>query len=341
MPRSAPSSRAKPRTPKPYAKPKPKPPTALDDFPIREELRTAEQIFEFGKLLGEGASGKVYLVKRRSNGTPSALKRIPITSGSLDDVEKNLAEVKLWTELSACSPLADDCAIVEVYDWFWTRERPRAGIVLWIQMALVTGGDALDLFYRLQKDPREWASPVVQAELDRVARRLVPVVATLARMHSLGVFHRDIKPGNILVDEERDRFLVADLGGSCSTKLGNCAYITDIGTFSFLDPRVLATGRLDAATDVYSLGVTVWCLLTLMNPPIPADMAEFKQLAKPVRQKELLAYRKGVADAVLSSLPVDSLRATLLAASIRMMDPDHANRPHLAEVAAQARRAGR
>jgi WD40 repeat protein/serine/threonine protein kinase len=97
---------------------------------------------------------------------------------------------------------------------------------------------------------------------------LVRQVAEAAQaLHDRGIIHRDIKPGNIMVS--------ADGASACLMDLG-LAQIADevegrltktrqfVGTLRYASPeQVLAAGRLDAASDVYSLGATLWELLTL------------------------------------------------------------------------------
>jgi WD40 repeat protein/serine/threonine protein kinase len=102
-------------------------------------------------------------------------------------------------------------------------------------------------------------------------RRVVEIVRQVAgaahALHEAGVVHRDIKPGNIMLTADGGHPVLMDLG------LAQLADEADgrltrtrqfLGTLRYASPeQVLAAGQVDRRTDVYSLGVTLWELLTL------------------------------------------------------------------------------
>jgi eukaryotic-like serine/threonine-protein kinase len=108
-----------------------------------------------------------------------------------------------------------------------------------------------------ETNPRSPFSP-------RAAARLAMQAAqALEHAHGLGVLHRDIKPANLLVDD-RGHLWIADFGLARLQGAGDLTLSGDLlGTLRYMSPEQAAGGRiLDPRTDVYSLGATLYELLT-------------------------------------------------------------------------------
>ncbi|MGH3051682.1 MAG: protein kinase domain-containing protein, partial [Gaiellaceae bacterium] len=108
--------------------------------------------------------------------------------------------------------------------------------------------------------------PAGGVDIETFARWFVPVATALAHAHHRGVIHRDVKPGNVLLDEEGNAYLtdfgVALDAGSPEKSTGTMMR----GTPAYLSPEQI---RLDPATprsDVYALGVVAYEMLTGMHP---------------------------------------------------------------------------
>ena len=117
----------------------------------------------------------------------------------------------------------------------------------------------------------EYARPHGRLAPKDLAEMIARVADALQYAHSLGIIHRDVKPSNILIDQERCPHLI-DFGLARSCIDGAEATLSHageiVGTPSYMSPEQ-AEPRLDAigpATDVYSLGATLYTLLAGQPP---------------------------------------------------------------------------
>jgi serine/threonine protein kinase len=103
-------------------------------------------------------------------------------------------------------------------------------------------------------------------------RQVVDLVRQAAEatdaLHKAGIVHRDIKPGNIMITADGSRAVLMDLGLAQFAEQGSSDKLTTtrqfVGTLRYASTgQVAAIDRLDGRTDVYSLGATLWELLTL------------------------------------------------------------------------------
>ena len=165
-------------------------------------------------------------------------------------------------------------AILPVYDYGEADGQP------FFVMRLMTGGSLAD---RLSKGPL----PLAEA-----ARIISTIAGALDEAHHRGIIHRDLKPGNILFDQHNDPFLadfgIAKLSEAGATLTGNVI----VGTPAYMSPE---QGRgekdLDGRSDVYSLGVILFEMLT-DRVPYQADtpMGQIiKHMNSPI--PEILTYQ--------------------------------------------------
>ena len=131
-----------------------------------------------------------------------------------------------------------------------------------IAMEYVQGHDLL----RHTAPSRLLPVPVVLETLARVA-------LALAYAHTQGVVHRDVKPANVMIDPASDTVKVTDFGIARITDASRTRTGMVLGTPSFMSPEQMAGRRVDGRSDLYSLGVMLFQLLTGSLPHASESMA--------------------------------------------------------------------
>jgi tetratricopeptide (TPR) repeat protein len=139
----------------------------------------------------------------------------------------------------------------------WRRQRPPAG-------ATPQAGSATAII-SLGETVEVGGAPAGERHWRRVARIGVQVAQALDYAHQQGTLHRDIKPANLLLDPHGTVW-ITDFGLAKLTAQENLTSTGDIvGTLNYLAPEVLR-GQADCRSDIYSLGLTLYELLTLERP---------------------------------------------------------------------------
>ena len=202
--------------------------------------------------LGRGAMGVVYKGEDPKIHRIVALKTVSISEFDEDRVEEMKA--RFFREAESAGLLTHP-HIVTIYDCGEEHD------LAYIAMEFLDGHDL-----------REYVKPGHLLPVRETLCIVADVAEALDYAHTKGVVHRDIKPANIMRLKDTQVVKVTDFGiaritASSTTKTG-----VILGTPSYMSPEQIAGQRVDGRSDIFSLGVILFELLTGHRPFTGADM---------------------------------------------------------------------
>src|SRR5216110_2968534 len=228
-------------------------------MPIRPEDELGTHVaqvlsanYELESEVGRGGMGIVYCARDRRLKREIAIKVLPPELSFRADIRQRfLREAETAAQLNHPN-------IVPIYT---VKERDN---LVYFVMAYIKGDN---LGVRLQQH-----GPIPPVEVRRILRE---VADALAYAHNRNVIHRDIKPDNIIIDEETGRAMVTDFGiARALTDSGDSRLTATgmaIGTPAYMSPEQSAGDRaIDGRSDLYSLGVVGYQMLC-GQPPFVAS----------------------------------------------------------------------
>ncbi len=228
---------------------------------LRHKASEARKVgpYQLKRRLGAGGMGEVYLAEHALLRRPCAVKLIrPERAGDPHHVRRFEREVQATATLTHPNT-------VEIFDYGHAED----GTFYYV-MEYLSGLSLAELVGRAGPLPPE-----------RVVHLLRQVCGALREAHALGLVHRDVKPGNVLVCERGGQYDVAKLldfglvrvcipDGQTLTQEGTIA-----GTPAYMSPEQAGgRGNPDARSDIYSLGAVAYFLLTGQPPFLRATAVQ-------------------------------------------------------------------
>ncbi len=207
--------------------------------------------YEIEKLIGQGAMGEVYLGRDPSIGRVVAIKTLPLAS-EFEPEELDEIRSRFFHEAAAAGRL-NHTNIVTIYDVGEEHD------LAFMAMEYIDG-------YSLNQH----AKPGSLLPIERVVRYIADTADALDYAHGEGIVHRDVKPANLMIDKAKDLVKITDFGiaritSSSRTKTGML-----LGTPSYMSPEQAMGHPVDHRADIFSLGTTLFVLLTGQKP-FPGD----------------------------------------------------------------------
>jgi serine/threonine-protein kinase len=198
--------------------------------------------YEILEVLGQGGMGAVYRVRNVLSDRHEAMKHVlPHIASSPEAADRFLREIKIQASLQHPNIAA-----------LHTAMRVEEGIVMIMELV---DGQSLAALLR--------AGPLPVAPAVRIADE---ILGALAYAHEQGVVHRDIKPANVLITSrgvpKLTDFGISRAAGKESITRSGMA----IGSLHYMSPEQVMSKNADERSDLYSLGVTLYEMLTGKRP---------------------------------------------------------------------------
>ena len=224
--------------------------------------------YEIVRKIGGGGMGAVYLASDNNlGGVLRAVKEMVQTHIEEEQQDKAINDFK--RESMILSTL-DHVCIPTIYDYFYDDKESRFYLV----MKYISGGD---LSSRLRSAP--------EGKIDEkgVTEWAIQIIDVLDYLHNqpTTIVYRDLKPSNIMIDGNSGRVMLIDFGIARSIHQKEEKGVTAVGTMGYAPPE-LFSGNVEPRSDIYSLGSTMFHLLTGADPQSnPLLIFDFQKNPRP------------------------------------------------------------
>lgn len=203
------------------------------------------------RVIGRGGMGAVFLAQQSRPVRTVALK-VLMPSINLDPDQQRIFLERFRREADTVAKL-EHKNILPIYEYDEAVVHHQR--LAYLVMPFIRGGTLRERIDEMSRDGTRF-------DLKLVASYISQVADALSYAHSLGVVHRDIKPGNLLFHQD-GRLLLSDFG---IVHLHAMPSLTTVGSFlgtpEYAAPEQVSAGIVDARSDIYSLGIILYELLT-------------------------------------------------------------------------------
>ncbi|HTP63855.1 MAG TPA: serine/threonine-protein kinase [Geobacteraceae bacterium] len=217
------------------------------------------------KLLGRGGMGAVFIGYQASLKRQVAVKILPKSVASTARAQQ------MFRDEAETVGILSHPNIVPVYEMGETSD------FFFQVMQLVVGQDLRTILGKARKHPvpTKRILPVPET-----FRYICQILDALGYAHAEGVFHQDIKPANILIDDRFRRALVADFGIARAVWAEYSLQSLLVGTPVYMSPEQAACAAIDGRTDIYSVGVILFEMTAGLLPMHKESAAELVKRKK-------------------------------------------------------------
>nr|XP_039262607.1 serine/threonine-protein kinase Nek10-like [Styela clava] len=275
----------------------------------RKPRRFIKGIYAVMDLLGSGAFGSVYKVKKENEEKALALKEVSIFVGGKEKGGKSRQKRReldeIVRELTIIKEQLRHPNVVRYYKTFQENDR------LYIEMELIEGASLQEHFNALIEKKQNGM------EADRVWRVLIQLCLALRYLHKeKNIVHRDLTPGNIMLGEN-DHVTITDFG-LAKQKQDESKLYSVVGTLLYSCPEIIKSEPYGEKADIWALGCILYQMTTL-KPPFPSD--------------NMLSLAKKIVEARFENVPGTSEYVSQINFAVTKcltVEPEH--RPDIVEV---------
>ncbi|MFV0388407.1 MAG: protein kinase domain-containing protein [Pyrinomonadaceae bacterium] len=223
--------------------------------------------YEIVRKIGGGGMGAVYLANDKNlGGILRAVKEMVQSYIEIEQQEKAIADFKRETMLLTT---LEHPSIPTIFDYFFDKGEGRFYLV----MKYIAGGD---LAGKLR------SAPGGKLDEKTVVEWGIQIADVLEYLHSRNpaIVYRDLKPANVMIDANSNRIMLIDFGIARWVNKEEKG-VTAVGTMGYAPPE-LFSGNVEPRSDIYSLGSTMFHLLTGANPQSnPLLIFDFQKNPRP------------------------------------------------------------